>query len=81
VKEYFFLSVLWLYLYQIRKFESVEEGATRGTTQEAKYVEGWPSTTSAWTGLSRFYIPVDRYDGVHSLLRWPSRTPGSPTCH
>jgi hypothetical protein len=38
-------------------------------TQEAKYVEGWPSTTSAWAGWSRFDIPVDRYGGVHSLLR------------
>jgi hypothetical protein len=50
-------------------------------TQEAKYVERWPSTTSAWAGWSRFYIPVDRYAGVHSLLRWPSRTLGSSTCH
>jgi hypothetical protein len=50
--------------------------------QEAKYVEGWPYTTSAWAGWSRFDIPVDRYDGVHSLLRWrPSKTLGSPTCH
>ncbi len=36
--------------------------------QEAKYLESWPSTTSAWAGWSRFDIPVDRYDGVHSLL-------------
>jgi hypothetical protein len=50
-------------------------------TQEAKYVEGWPNTTSAWAGWSRFDIPVDRYGGVHSLLRWPSRTLGSLTCH
>jgi hypothetical protein len=35
--------------------------------QEAKYVESWPSTTSAWASWS-FVIPVDRYGGVHSLL-------------
>ncbi len=52
-----------------------------GWTQEAKYVERWPSTTSAWSGWSRFDIPVDWYGGVHSLLRWPSRTLGSPACH
>ncbi len=51
------------------------------STQEAKYVERWPSTTSAWAGWSRFDIPVDRYGGVHSLLQWPSRTLGSSTCH
>jgi hypothetical protein len=26
--------------------------------KEAKYVERWPSTTSAWAGWSRFDIPV-----------------------
>jgi hypothetical protein len=26
--------------------------------------------TSAWDGWRRFDIPVDRYDGVHSLLQW-----------
>jgi hypothetical protein len=31
---------------------------------EAKYVESWPNTTSAWAGRSRFDIPVDRYGGV-----------------
>jgi hypothetical protein len=25
--------------------------------QEAKYVESWPDTTSAWAGWSRFDIP------------------------
>jgi hypothetical protein len=45
----------------------------REVTQEAKYVERWPSTTFVWAGWSRFYIPVDRYGGVHSLLPWPSR--------
>jgi hypothetical protein len=49
--------------------------------QEAKYVEKWPSTISAWAGWSRFDIPVDRYPGVHSLLQWPSRTLGSSTYH
>ncbi len=28
------------------------------------YVEGWPSTTSAWAGQSRFDISVNRYGGV-----------------
>ncbi len=50
-------------------------------TQEAKYVERWPNTTSAWAGWSRFDIPVDRYDGVHSLLICTSITLGSSTCH
>jgi hypothetical protein len=36
--------------------------------QEAKYIERWPNTTSAWAGWSRFDIPVDRYGGVHPLL-------------
>jgi hypothetical protein len=50
-------------------------------TQEAKYVERWPNTTSAWAGWSRFYIPVDRYGGVHSLLICTSSPLGFPTCH
>jgi hypothetical protein len=50
-------------------------------TQEAKYVESWPNTTSAWAGWSRFEIPVDRYSGVHSLLLCTSITLGSSTCH
>jgi hypothetical protein len=50
-------------------------------TQEAKYVERWPNTTSAWAGWSRFDIPVDRYGGVHSLLICTSSILGSPTCH
>ncbi len=41
---------------------------TKAATQEAKYVESWPSSTSARVGWSRFDIPVDRYGGVHSLL-------------
>ncbi len=53
----------------------------RDVPQESKNAERWPNTTSAWAGWSRFDIPVDRYGGVHSLLRWPSRTLGSPTCH
>ncbi len=51
------------------------------THQEAKYVESWPNTTSAWAGWSRFDIPVDRHGGVHSLLQWPSKILGSPTCN
>jgi hypothetical protein len=51
-----------------------------GVYQEAKYVESWPNTTSAWAGWSRFDIPVDRYDGVHSLLLCIRITPESSTC-
>jgi hypothetical protein len=36
--------------------------------REAKYVESWPNTTSAWADWSRFDIPVNRSDGVHSLI-------------
>jgi hypothetical protein len=50
-------------------------------SQEAKYVERWPNTTSAWAGWIRFDIPVDRYGRVHSLLHCTSRTLGSSTCH
>ncbi len=52
-----------------------------GLTQEAKNVESWPNTTSAWAGWSRFDIPVDRYGGVHSLLLCTRITLGTPTCH
>ncbi len=38
-------------------------GKLRDVVQEAKYVERWPNTTSAWAGWSRFDIPVDRYGG------------------
>ncbi len=51
------------------------------TTQEVKYVESWPNTTSTWAGWSRFDIPVDRSDGVHSLLICTSGTLGSPALH
>ncbi len=50
-------------------------------TQEAKYVERWPNTTSSWASWSRFDIPVDRYGGVHSLLICTSSPLGFPTCH
>jgi hypothetical protein len=49
--------------------------------QEAKYVERWPNTTSAWAGWSRFDIPVDRYGRVRSQLISTSMTLGSSTCH
>ncbi len=49
--------------------------------QEAKHVEGWPNTTSAWAGWTRFDIPVDRYGGVHSLLVFTSSTLEPPSCH
>jgi hypothetical protein len=52
-----------------------------GLPQEAKYVEKWPYTTSAWAGWSRCDIPVDRYAGVHSQLICTSITLGSSTCH
>jgi hypothetical protein len=51
------------------------------STQEARYAGGWPNMTSAWASWRGFDIPVDTYGGVHSLLRWPSRTMGSPTYH
>ncbi len=47
--------------------------------QDAKYVERWPNTTSAWAGWSRFDIPVDRYGTVHSLLICTSSILGSST--
>jgi hypothetical protein len=49
------------------------------TSQEAKYVESWPNTTSAWAGWSRFDIPVDRHGAVHSLLICTSSILGFPT--
>ncbi len=49
--------------------------------QEAKYVERWPNTTSAWAGWSRFDIPVNRFGGVHSLLICTSSPLWFPTCH
>jgi hypothetical protein len=54
----------------------VEEcvGVSVGAGQEAKYVESWPNTTSSWAGWSRFDIPVDRSDGVYSLLLCTSST-------
>jgi tetratricopeptide (TPR) repeat protein len=45
-----------------------ERDGFRVKTQETKYVESWPNTTSAWAGLIGFDIPVDRYNGVRSLL-------------
>jgi hypothetical protein len=54
--------------YNLIGVTTVEVSTARGTTQEAKYIERWPNTTSAWAGWSRFDIPVDRYDGLHSLL-------------
>ncbi len=53
----------------------------RAITQEAKYVESQPNTTSAWASWSRFDIPVDRYGRVHSLLICTSSTLGSSACH
>ncbi len=56
-------------------------GEWRVIAQEAKYVESWPSTTSARAGWSRFDIPMDSYGGVHSLLLCSSIALGSSTCH
>jgi hypothetical protein len=47
-------------------------GWRRVQSQEAKYIESWPSTTSAWAGWSRFDIPVDRYGGVHPCYYAPA---------
>ncbi len=52
-----------------------------GLSKDAKYVESWPSMTSAWAGWSRFDIPVDRYGGVNSLLICTSSPLGFPTSH
>jgi hypothetical protein len=72
---YSILSTWW----SLRMFFS--QYTTVICTQEAKYLKRWPSTTSAWAGWSRFDIPVNRYDGVHSLLICTSSILGSPTCH
>jgi hypothetical protein len=50
-------------------------------TQEAKYVESWPRTTSAWASWSRFDIPINWYGGVHSLLICTSSPLWFPTGH
>jgi hypothetical protein len=52
-----------------------------GPSQESKYIESWPNTTSVWAGWRRFDIPVDRSDRVHSLLHCTSWALGSSTCH
>jgi hypothetical protein len=59
-------------------YKSEEPGGVY--TQDAKYLESWPNTTSAWADWRRFNIPVDRSDGVHSQL-CDSNKLGSPTCH
>jgi hypothetical protein len=42
--------------------------------QEAKYIECWPNTTSAWAGWRRFNIPVDvvEYNACYSALFSPT---------
>jgi hypothetical protein len=65
----------------VHSLEEEIDRALIGVTREAKYVESWSNTTSAWVGWSRFDIPVDRYGGVHSLLICTSITLGFPTCH
>ncbi len=54
---------------------------TVGRIQEAKNVERWPNTTSAWAGWSRFDIPVDRYGRVRSQQICTRIPLGSSTCH
>ncbi len=49
------------------------------STPEAKYIERWPSTTSAWAGSRGFDILEKRYSGVPSLLLSTSCTLASPT--
>ncbi len=49
--------------------------------QEAKYVESWPNTNSAWSGWSRFDIPADRSDRVHSVLLCTVSPLGFLICH
>jgi hypothetical protein len=41
------------------KKEPLKIQKNAGATQEAKYIESWPNTTSAWVGWRRFDIPVD----------------------
>jgi hypothetical protein len=41
-------------------------------TQEAKYIECWPNTTSAWACWRRFDIPKERYGGVHPCYCEPA---------
>ncbi len=78
---YVFSFLGCLYRTQCTQLQRTVLYTTTVHTQEAKYVERWPSTTSAWADWSRFDVAVDRYGGVHSLLRWPSRPPVSLTCH
>ncbi len=49
-----------------------------GVSQEAKYLESWPNTSSAWASRSRFDILVNRYGEVHSLLICSTGTLGVP---
>jgi hypothetical protein len=68
-------EILYLYVRNVI-FRLLGDGS-----HEAKCVECWPNTTSAWAGWSRFDIPVDRYGEVHSLLICTSSPLGFPTCH
>jgi hypothetical protein len=70
-----------LHMYSTVCYVHIQASRYKYRTQEAKYVESWPNTTSARAGWSRFDIPMDRYGGVHSLLICTSSILGSPTCH
>jgi hypothetical protein len=55
--------------YETRYANSAVCLATTVTQEFIHILECWPNTTAAWAGWRRFDIPLDRYDGVHSLLR------------
>jgi hypothetical protein len=47
-------NVYFLITYFCRLLSLVQQSVRVLVTQEAKYVESWPNTTSAWAGWSRF---------------------------
>jgi hypothetical protein len=63
------------------KKEQLKIKKNAGATKEAKYIEIWPHTTSAWAGWRRFDIPVDKSCEVSvlSFLLYTSSTLGSTT--
>ncbi len=62
------------WLQEKRPSITLTERGGKTSTQEAKCIESWPNTTSAWAGWSRLDIPVHRNGGVHSLLICTSST-------
>jgi hypothetical protein len=63
-------AVMYINVYGRVRGVGEQEGCA---PQEAKYVERWPNTTSAWDGWSRFDILVDRY----CVAPWEGRVRGS----